>query len=70
MGVDALKQDKLGKLNLSFDGLMKRDRMVLSLAKEKQIPITLNLGGGYADPIELTVEAYANTYRVAKEVFN
>lgn len=70
MGVDGLKEDKLGKLNLSFEGLMKRDRMVLSLAFENQIPITLNLGGGYADPIELTVEAYANTYRVAKAIFN
>lgn len=70
MGVDGLKADKLGKLNLSFEGLMKRDRMVLSLAKNRNIPITLNLGGGYADPIELTVEAYANTYRVVKEIFN
>jgi hypothetical protein len=35
----------------------------------KNIPITLNLGGGYADPIELSVEAYANTYRVAKEIY-
>jgi acetoin utilization deacetylase AcuC-like enzyme len=69
MGVDGLKQDKLGKLNLSFEGLMKRDRMVLTLAKNKNIPITLNLGGGYADPIELSVEAYANTYRVAKEIY-
>lgn len=69
MGVDGLKQDKLGKLNLSFEGLMKRDRKVLTLAKKKNIPITLNLGGGYADPIELSVEAYANTYRVAKEIY-
>ncbi|MBC7753887.1 MAG: histone deacetylase [Moraxellaceae bacterium] len=69
MGVDPLKEDKLGLMNLTFEGLMKRDEMVLSYAKENQIPISLALGGGYAIPIELSVEAYANTYRVAKRVF-
>lgn len=69
MGVDPLKEDKLGLMNLTFEGLMKRDEMVLSYAKENRIPISLALGGGYAIPIELSVEAYANTYRVAKRVF-
>ena len=68
-GVDPLKEDKLGKMNLSFEGLMQRDRMVLSYARDNQIPISLALGGGYAEPIELTVTAYANTYRVAKNIF-
>ncbi|MBC7419747.1 MAG: histone deacetylase [Bdellovibrio sp.] len=69
MGVDALKEDKLGLLNLTFEGLIKRDELVLTYAKENQIPISLALGGGYANPIELSVEAYANTYRVAKKIF-
>lgn len=69
MGVDALKEDKLGKLNLSFEGLMMRDQLVLSLAKNNKIPITLNLGGGYSDPIDFSVKAYANTYKVVKELF-
>ncbi len=68
-GVDPLKEDKLGKMNLTFDGLIQRDRMVLEFARDHKIPISLALGGGYAEPIELTVIAYANTYRVAKEVF-
>ncbi len=70
MGVDPLKEDKLGKMNLTFTGLMKRDEMVLSYAREYKIPISLALGGGYADPIELSVQAYANTYRVAKKIFH
>ena len=69
MGVDPLKEDKLGLMNLTFEGLKKRDEMVLSYAKDHQIPISLALGGGYAVPIELSVEAYANTYRVAKKIF-
>lgn len=69
MGVDPLKEDTLGKMNLTFDGLMKRDEQVLSFAKSNEIPISLALGGGYAKPIELSVQAYANTYRVAKKIY-
>jgi acetoin utilization deacetylase AcuC-like enzyme len=69
MGVDPLKEDILGNLHLTFEGLMERDRMVLSAAKEREIPISLALGGGYAKPIELTVVAYANTYRVVRELW-
>jgi len=70
MGVDPLKEDTLGKLNLSFQGLMDRDELVLSFAKRSGVPISLALGGGYAKPIELSVRAYANTYRVAQKVFS
>lgn len=69
MGVDPLKEDKLGKLDLSFEGLMERDEQVLGFAKRRGIPLSLALGGGYAEPIELSVSAYANTYRVAKRLY-
>lgn len=69
MGVDPLKEDTLGKLNLTFQGLMERDELVLTYAKSSGIPLSLALGGGYAKPIELSVQAYANTYRVARKVF-
>lgn len=68
-GVDPLKEDKLGKMSLSFQGLMERDRFVLGFARERRVPISLALGGGYAEPIELSVQAYANTYRIVKEIF-
>lgn len=69
MGVDPLREDKLGKLALTFEGLMERDRRVLQFARTRDIPVSLALGGGYAQPIELSVRAYANTYRVLNEVF-
>lgn len=69
MGVDPLKEDVLGNLNLTLDGLMQRDRMVLSAAHQREIPISLALGGGYAKPIELSVQAYANTYKVVRELW-
>jgi acetoin utilization deacetylase AcuC-like enzyme len=69
MGVDPLKEDKLGKMSLSFAGLMERDERVLRYARDHEIPVSLALGGGYADPIELSVQAYANTYRVVKKLY-
>lgn len=69
MGVDPLKEDLLGKLNMTFEGLMERDRRVLHFAKHRGLPISLALGGGYAKPIELSVRAYANTYLVVRDLF-
>jgi acetoin utilization deacetylase AcuC-like enzyme len=69
-GVDPLKEDRLGRMNLSHQGLMERDSIVLEFAKKQNIPISLALGGGYANPIEPTVQAYVNTYRVVNSVFN
>ncbi|RYZ70530.1 MAG: histone deacetylase [Proteobacteria bacterium] len=70
MGVDPLKEDTLGKLSLTFAGLMSRDELVFQFARRLGLPISLALGGGYAKPIELSVEAYANTYRVLKRVYD
>jgi hypothetical protein len=43
--------------------------MVLEACKRWSLPVTVTLGGGYADPIDRTVEAHANTFRVAAELF-
>jgi acetoin utilization deacetylase AcuC-like enzyme len=67
-GVDNLKEDVLGTFDLSFEGLMARDQMVFEYAGHK--PIAMAIGGGYAKPIELTVNAHLNTLRVAKNFFN
>lgn len=67
-GVDNLKEDTLGTFDLTFEGLMKRDRMVFEFSKGK--PLAMAIGGGYARPIELTVEAHANTFKVAKEILS
>ena len=68
-GVDPLVTDALGRLSVSFDGLMARDHMVLGGCRRRGIPVSMAIGGGYAKPIEDTVRAYANTYRVAKAVY-
>ena len=67
-GVDNLKEDTLGTFELTFDGLKQRDRMVFEFAGKT--PIAMAIGGGYAKPIELTVEAHVNTFKIAREVFS
>ncbi len=69
-GVDPLKEDALGRLSLSHAGLMDRDRLVFETCKRAGIPVSIAVGGGYAKPIDLTVTAYANTFHVARHVFN
>ncbi len=69
MGVDPLVHDKLGTLNISFEGLIERDKIVLDFCFKKEISCSLALGGGYSDPIDHTVRAYANTFKVAKKIF-
>lgn len=62
-GADPLAEDRLGRLSLTLDGLRRRDAMVLSRCRDSRVPAVITLGGGYGVPIELTVEAHANTVR-------
>lgn len=68
-GVDALESDVLGRLSLTYAGLGARDRRVIGQARKRLIPLVITLGGGYSNPIELTVGAHANTFRVAAETY-
>ncbi|HLI33677.1 MAG TPA: histone deacetylase, partial [Terriglobia bacterium] len=66
-GADPYREDQLGGLSLSIEGLMRRDRMVFEKAQKKGIPCVVTLAGGYARRVEDTVRIHANTVRVAKE---
>ncbi|GAA0893730.1 histone deacetylase [Fulvivirga kasyanovii] len=68
-GVDVLGTDKLGRLNLSIAGCRDRDKVVLQCAKERNIPLVASMGGGYSEDIKIIVEAHANTYRLAQEIY-
>ena len=68
-GVDVLKTDKLGRLALTIPGCKKRDEMVLQACHRHRIPVAVSMGGGYSERIAHIVEAHANTFRVAQEVF-
>jgi acetoin utilization deacetylase AcuC-like enzyme len=68
-GADPFERDKLGRLGLTMNGLMKRDEAVLNFAKEREIPIVTVMSGGYAQDINDTVEIHCNTIRAVKKVF-
>ncbi len=67
-GADPFHEDQLGGLALSFDGLRARDRLVLSIARGRGIPVAIVLSGGYAQSVEDTITIHANTAAVAREV--
>lgn len=68
-GVDILASDKLGKLSCTLEGCKERDRIVFELCKQHHIPVQVSMGGGYSPSIKTIIEAHANSYRVAREVF-
>ena len=67
-GVDPLAQDRLGRLSLTHEGLGQRDRMVFEYCRLRGLPVSIAIGGGYAEPISDSVGAYAQTFRIAREV--
>jgi len=68
-GVDPLDTDRLGRLSVTHAGLEARDRLIFETLRAQGLPMALTLGGGYAEPIDDTILAHMNTYRVAREVF-
>jgi acetoin utilization deacetylase AcuC-like enzyme len=64
-GADPHEGDALGRLALTFDGLLQRDRYVLSQCREVGIPVAIVIGGGYGRNIEDSVKVHVNTARVA-----
>jgi acetoin utilization deacetylase AcuC-like enzyme len=68
-GVDILETDKLGRLSVSREGCKQRDRIVLESAHQNKIPLVASMGGGYSEDFRDIIEAHANTYRLAQEIF-
>lgn len=68
-GVDVLATDKLGRLAMTIAGCKERDRKVIETCKRNMLPLVISMGGGYSTRIAHIVEAHANTYRLAQEIF-
>lgn len=68
-GVDVLSTDKLGRLSLSREGCKGRDKIVLKTCKNNKIPVAVSMGGGYSEKITDIIEAHANTYRLAQDIY-
>jgi acetoin utilization deacetylase AcuC-like enzyme len=68
-GADPYREDQLGGLALTLEGLKKRDELVFRVAKTRNIPVMVTYAGGYARKLEDTVTIHCNTVIAAKEVF-
>jgi len=64
-GADPHEHDRLGRVALTFDGLARRDTMVLDACREVGIPVLIVISGGYGAPIEGTVRVHATTAAIA-----
>jgi len=69
-GADPYRDDQLGGLSLSIEGLKRRDELVFRVARARDIPVMVTFAGGYARRLEDTVAIHCNTVLAAKEVFS
>ncbi len=69
-GADPYREDQLGGLALTLQGLKRRDELVFRVAKARNIPVMVTYAGGYARKVEDTVTIHCNTVIAAKEVFS
>jgi acetoin utilization deacetylase AcuC-like enzyme len=67
-GADPHEGDRLGRLCLTFDGLARRDAMVLDACREVGIPVAVTIAGGYGRNIQDSVQVHLNTVRLAAAI--
>ena len=68
-GADPYREDQLGGLALTIDGLCRRDEAVFRAAHDRQIPVFVTLAGGYARKLEDTIAIHCNTVRAAAAIY-
>ena len=66
-GADPYREDQLGGLALTIEGLKQRDELVFRVGRARQIPVMVTFAGGYARNVEDTVTIHCNTVLAAKE---
>jgi acetoin utilization deacetylase AcuC-like enzyme len=64
-GADPHEGDRLGRLDISKDGMRLRDEMVFQYALDRQLPIAFSMAGGYGKEIESTVDIHLQTIKTA-----
>jgi acetoin utilization deacetylase AcuC-like enzyme len=67
-GADPYREDQLGGLALTLEGLQKRDRLVFEHARHRGIPVASTLAGGYARRVADTVRIHVNTIVAARDI--
>ena len=61
-GVDGLLSDALGLLHLTREGMRERNKRVFEWRRKIDRPLLVFMGGGYAKPIDDTVDAFCDLF--------
>lgn len=69
-GVDPHREDRLGRLALTEDGLRRRDRTVMGFFRKNGVPVCGVIGGGYSTDIEALAARHAILFESAAETAN
>jgi acetoin utilization deacetylase AcuC-like enzyme len=64
-GVDPLKDDRLGRLAITHEGLRRRNQLLFDAVSERGLPCVVFMGGGYCKPIEPTIDAFVDLFEQA-----
>ncbi|MCE2871665.1 MAG: histone deacetylase [Oxalobacteraceae bacterium] len=64
-GADPYEGDRLGRLNLTIEGMAARDTRVMQVAKERGLAVAIAMAGGYGRSIEDTVAIHQQTISIA-----
>lgn len=66
-GADPYREDQLGGLALTLEGLARRDALVFDYARRNRAPVAITLGGGYARRVEDTVRIHVATIAALRD---
>lgn len=64
-GADPHEDDRLGRLNISTEGMRHRDETIFQYGRDRQIPIAFSMAGGYGKDISSTVDIHFQTIQTA-----
>ena len=67
-GVDVLAEDRLGRINLTMDGLIKREKYVIETLYTNKLPTVVTMGGGYTPDIDVIVQGHSVVFEVVGEI--
>jgi len=68
-GVDVYHKDKLGRLNITREGMKQRDLHVIRTCVDRGIPVACVVGGGYDDDVKIVGQRHALVHRVCAQVW-
>ena len=66
-GADPYRDDRLGRMALTREGLAARDRHVFTFLRDAEIPAAVSMAGGYSNDVDAIVDIHFATVRIAVE---